>query len=124
MLLDRRYDGSVSGDKAPCKERAANLKLTDELCCACMCVCVCVCRERVKNAQQRAVVYLHVHAHIQLYTKLNYMWLADDFLKQTFQRKRARDTETDLTLEPIKRPRITTMVLNNTVDRNAAITAH
>ncbi len=28
----------------------------------------------------------------------------------------------DLTLAPIKRPRITTMVLNNTVDRNAAIT--
>ena len=70
-------------------------------------------------------MYIHVHAHIQLYTELNYMWLAivtDDFLKQTFQRKRARDTETDLTLEPIKRPRITTMVLNNTVDRNAAIT--
>ena len=28
----------------------------------------------------------------------------------------------ELTLEPIKRPRITTMVLNNMVDRNAAIT--
>ena len=86
-----------------------------------------MCRERVKNAQQRVVVYIHVHAHIQLYTKLNYMWLAivtDGFLKQTFQRKRARDTETDLTLEPIKRPPITTMVLKNTVDRNAAITAH
>ena len=56
-------------------------------------------------------------------TEINKKWeaKAEEF-KQTFQRKRARDTETDLTLEPIKRPRITTMVLNNTVDRNAAIT--
>ena len=50
---------------------------------------MCVYGLRVKNAQQRAVVYIHVHAHIQLYTELNYMWLAivtDGFLKQMFQR--------------------------------------